>query len=441
MRRHYKEEFDRHIAQKLANHKIAPPAGGFAAVREQMWLRKWWKIGNYAGLLIIFLVLSTLYFEDQTPANHHTFLNSRSATKTFVSEGYLQTLSNFTEKNFSQNHKINAQEPEAKMTQVKNRVVNQNLTKTFTKTQGAFNAYKNPATDTKHQTVDNEIFVQDKNQEDPVSFEGDSQEGVASFGLETPKEVDALNFRDSLSRLATYYEHSDKALMPQQQEQQTDSTSIALPPTELLNAKKTVVQGFKFSTSTYCAFKHQTITSPEPMFSQKTALKDRVGLNWELTHLRKINTSWILRTSLGYSRLYQRTWVEVTPESPKALFLKNQDSISTWVRPSNTEWKAHTSQTDLLYLGLGVQYRLHGMDKWFLSSNVLLLYAFSSPIEPHAGLRMSVGRNLALGNGWAVSIEPEINYFLRSYTGGFLNSRPYSVGLRLGIIKFGSNSK
>jgi hypothetical protein len=440
MRRHYHNEFDRQIAQKLFNHKIIPPSGGFAAVHEQMWLRKWWAMGlRFSMLVLLSVFFCALFLENQNSARTKTpqlaanevdltqkslsYIHFHSAIRQTISQS--DELGSPKELNFTSQELVSEQEPvsiKPDLTSDFGQIAKHNTDRDTSfghRNQVSKESQKNQIAAFEPQTQFNQnLEIQLDSQVHSAIFEpAFSFNDVQKDGLTGGSQVDSLAIEPV---------KSDSNLVGSEKVAQNNS----------LKTKSNQTLGL--SVSSFCAFKYQTQTPNDLAVAPKTTLRDRVGYSIELNYFTRLGKRWNFHSGLGFTRLVQRTTLETAPNQPKASFLKDQDTLSLWVLPRNTDHVYQSSEFDLLHLALGTRYRLKGKDKWFIGADLILYQNISSNSTPHSGLRLCFGRNFSIGKGWAMSVEPELNYFNGNYGLGFVNSRPYSLGFKISLLKFSS---
>ncbi len=212
---------------------------------------------------------------------------------------------------------------------------------------------------------------------------------------------------------------------------QTDSLVAFVVPQQALFRS----QAFELGVSGSASFKHQ-IQSDESVplsYDEYTPFNERLGYAIQAGYHLKVSQLLSFTSSLGWVFIRQTSVLSLAARIPVPSLSLRQSDTSALIVPNHFDSRSVSSAHHLVFGGIGLRYHFRRRDKWFLGGEALII---KGERTQHAGVRLSGGKYVSLGHGWAVAIAPELTYFLKTYRGGFLGSNPYSLGLRLSIMKF-----
>ena len=168
--------------------------------------------------------------------------------------------------------------------------------------------------------------------------------------------------------------------------------------------------------------------------------KDRLGLNFQLGARWPITQKLSVKTYFNYTRLNENLNYQAQSVDPISYKTQIVDNNSINVTPVYQVKNLSSATTwHMLGGGLEVQYQIFQVKntKHFVSLSRDLNSIL--PADGTKGLNgfvnLSYGITQKIGGGLVLSIEPTLNYSLRSQSDqhGLLNLQPYSMGLKFGL--------
>ena len=174
--------------------------------------------------------------------------------------------------------------------------------------------------------------------------------------------------------------------------------------------------------------------------SVKLNNKDRLGLNFQLGARWLITQKLSVKTYFNYTRLNENLNYQAQSVDPISYNTQIVDNNSINVTPVYQVKNLSSATTwHMLGGGLEVQYQVFQIKntKHFvgLSRDLNLILPADGTKGLNGFVNLSYGITQKIGEGLVLSVEPTLNYSLRSQSDqhGLLNLQPYSMGLKFGL--------